>query len=131
MNDKWILVAMIGLFMMCEKVEGRQWGDSTLDYGDVVVTIFEVLVIVVLVMCCVGMFQQYDAMDYFGVSSPWIPTAPPGAYQQGGCTSVKITMDDLRRVVSHEVKQELKKKDMSQRMKTVEEEDSIEMESRF
>ena len=117
---------MIGVFMMCEKVEARQWGDSTLDYGDVVVTIFEVLVIVVLVMCCVGMFQQYDAMDYFGWSSPWVPTAQPGACQKDGCTSVKITMDDLRRVVSHEVKQELKKKDMSQRMMTVEEEGVLE-----
>ena len=113
MNEKWILTVMVVVFMLCEKVDARQWGDSNLEYGDVVVTIFEVAVIVVLVMCCVGMFQQYDGMEFFGWQPP--VTIPVAAHE--GCTSVQITLDDLRRVV----KQELKKKD-AQRLMTVSEE---------
>ena len=108
MGDRWMLMFMITLFMLCEKVECRIERDSAPEYGDVVVAIFEIAVIVVLVMCCVGMFQQYDGMEYFGWTAAQLPP-PQEPPRHEGCGSVRITMDDLRRVVSKEVKQEMKK----------------------
>ena len=132
MNERFLLGVMMCLFMLCEKVEGRGgWNDDSdgNSRGDVVVTIFEITIVAVLVACCVGMFQQYDAMGYMGWSGYGpCPSAypPPAMNPDGGCGSIRITMDDLRRAVSREVeqrvKQELKKESVRTQLQTVPEE---------
>ena len=107
-----MLGIMMCVFMLCEKVEGRgSWGDESDNHarGDVVVTIFEITIVAVLVACCVGMFQQYDAMGYmgwngYGSCPAALPPLPAMNTADGGY--VRITVDDLRRVVRQEFKKE-------------------------
>lgn len=123
MNERVVLGAMLCLFLLCEKVEGRgAWVDESEGRGDVVVTIFEITILAVLVACCVGLFQQYDAWEYVGWNGYGpCPTAPPppSVSTDGVCGSVRITMDDIRRVVSREVKQELRKESARAQLSTV------------
>ena len=118
------------LFMICEKVEGRGgWSDESDNHarGDVVVTIFEITIVAVLVACCVGMFQQYDALGYMGWNGygpcPAAFPTPPDTNTDGVCGSVRITMADLRRAVSEvveqKVKQELKKESVRSQLHSV------------
>ena len=112
MNERLVLGIMMCVFMLCEKVEGRgSWGDESDNHarGDVVVTIFEITIVAVLVACCVGMFQQYDAMGYmgwngYGSCPAALPPLPAMNTADGGY--VRITVDDLRRVVRQEFKKE-------------------------
>jgi hypothetical protein len=114
MNEKWMLMLCAGLFFVCETVEGRgAWNDSSYDHGDVVVTIFEITIVMVLVACCIGMFQQYDPFSYSGWNG-YGPMPPPPAENQcmlSGGSSIRITVADLqeavRREVSKRVKQEM------------------------
>jgi hypothetical protein len=114
MNERLVPGIMMCVFMLCEKVEGRgSWGDESDNHarGDVVVTIFEITIVAVLVACCVGMFQQYDAMGYmgwngYGSCPAALPPLPAMNTADGGY--VRITVDDLRRAVSREVEQKVR-----------------------
>ena len=119
--------------MLCEKVEGRGgWSDDSegTSRGDVVVTIFEITILAVLVACCVGVFQQYDAMGYMGWNGYGAPPPPFSPYvnTDGACGSIRITMDDLRRAVSREVeqkvRQEIRKESARAQLHTVAEDDA-------
>ena len=128
MNERLVLGVMMCLFMLCEKVEGRGgWSDDSdsTSRSDVVVTIFEITILAVLVACCVGVFQQYDAMGYMGWNGygPCPPPFTPPVNPDGVCGSIRITMDDLRRAVSREVelkvRQEIRKEAARAQLHTV------------
>jgi hypothetical protein len=109
MCEKWMLMLLVGLFFLCETVEGHgTWGESSYDRGDVVVTIFEITIVMVLVACCIGMFQQYDPYGYMGWNT-YGPTPPPLFPAENSCGTIRITVDDLKRAVNDAVDAKLKR----------------------
>jgi hypothetical protein len=100
---------MLGVFMLCETVQGHMWReDDGESRGGVL--LFELVIIIAIVAFWVWLFQMMDGPSYMPWNAmPPIACAAPVPPPQPVCpASIRISIADLKGVISKEVSRKVR-----------------------